>query len=75
MAQIERLGSSRPSPGRAPPDYPALLAQVDDAPPVLYVRGAMTPADEWAVAMVGTRKGQSLRTRGRQAVRKSWAEA
>lgn len=38
------------------PDYPVLLAQLTDAPPVLYVRGAITPADEWAVAMVGTRK-------------------
>lgn len=38
------------------PDYPALLAQVDDAPAVLYVKGALTPADEWAVALVGTRK-------------------
>lgn len=37
-------------------DYPALLKQLPDAPPVLYVRGELTPADEWAVAMVGTRK-------------------
>ncbi len=54
MAQIERLGVRVLT--WESPDYPALLAQVDDAPPVLYVRGAMTPADEWAVAMVGTRK-------------------
>ena len=38
------------------PDYPPLLAQVADAPPVLFVRGTITPSDEWAVAMVGTRK-------------------
>lgn len=37
-------------------DYPVLLSQIPDAPPVLFVRGELTPADEWAVAMVGTRK-------------------
>jgi DNA processing protein len=29
---------------------------VYDRPPVLYVRGTLTPADEWAVAVVGTRR-------------------
>ncbi len=38
------------------PDYPALLQQLPDAPPILFVRGEITPADEWAVALVGTRK-------------------
>lgn len=38
------------------PDYPALLSYILDAPPVLFVRGEITPVDEWAVAMVGTRK-------------------
>ncbi len=38
------------------PDYPDLLRQIADAPPVLFVRGDITPADEWAVALVGTRK-------------------
>ncbi|HEY90057.1 MAG TPA: DNA-protecting protein DprA [Thermoflexia bacterium] len=37
-------------------DYPSLLWEIDDAPPVLFVKGTLTPADEWAVAMVGTRK-------------------
>ncbi|MBN2005290.1 MAG: DNA-processing protein DprA [Anaerolineae bacterium] len=37
-------------------DYPSLLRQISDAPPVLFVRGTLTPADEWAVALVGTRK-------------------
>lgn len=36
--------------------YPALLRQIPDAPPVLFVKGDLTPADEWAVALVGTRK-------------------
>ena len=38
------------------PDYPALLSQIPDPPPVLFVLGEITPADEWAVATVGTRK-------------------
>ena len=36
--------------------YPRQLREVYDRPPVLYIRGALTPADEWAVAIVGTRK-------------------
>lgn len=38
------------------PDYPTRLAEIYDAPPVLYVRGALAPDDEWSVAVVGTRK-------------------
>jgi DNA processing protein len=37
-------------------DYPRQLREVYDRPPVLYVRGTLTPADEWAVAVVGTRR-------------------
>jgi DNA processing protein len=37
-------------------DYPSLLRQIDHPPPVLYVRGELLPQDEWAVAVVGTRK-------------------
>jgi DNA processing protein len=37
-------------------DYPRLLLELEDAPPVLYVKGTLEPADEWAVAIVGTRK-------------------
>ncbi len=37
------------------PDYPTALKAAADAPLVLYVRGFMLPADEAAVAMVGTR--------------------
>ncbi|MEA3397722.1 MAG: DNA-processing protein DprA [Chloroflexota bacterium] len=38
------------------PTYPLLLQQISDPPPVLFVKGELTPADEWAVALVGTRK-------------------
>ncbi len=36
--------------------YPSRLREIDDASPVLYVKGAWTDADEWSVAVVGTRK-------------------
>ena len=36
--------------------YPRHLKEVDDKPPVLYVRGKLEPGDEWAVAVVGTRR-------------------
>lgn len=38
------------------PDYPALLKQISAPPPVLYVRGRFEPVDQWAVAVVGTRR-------------------
>ena len=37
------------------PDYPHRLKETDDAPPVLYVRGALPPVDAPSVAVVGTR--------------------
>ena len=36
--------------------YPQRLKQIDQPPPVLFVRGALLPEDEWAVAVVGTRR-------------------
>ncbi len=36
-------------------EYPALLRQIYDPPPVLYVKGQMLPKDKNAVAMVGSR--------------------
>ncbi|NPA31126.1 MAG: DNA-protecting protein DprA, partial [Chloroflexi bacterium] len=38
------------------PDYPERLRPLPQAPPVLYLRGALTPQDAWAAAVVGTRK-------------------
>jgi len=46
------------------PEYPARLKEIDDKPPVLFVRGELTPDDEWAVAIVGTRRASPY---GRQA--------
>src|SRR5581483_4699983 len=43
--------------------YPASLRTIGDPPPVLFLRGDLVPADEWAVAIVGTRRATSY---GRQ---------
>jgi DNA processing protein len=37
-------------------DYPHLLQEIDQPPPVLYLRGSLLPADDLAVAVVGTRR-------------------
>ncbi|MGC9333290.1 MAG: DNA-processing protein DprA [Anaerolineae bacterium] len=37
-------------------DYPPNLRQIYNAPPVLYVQGRIETRDEWAVAVVGTRR-------------------
>jgi DNA processing protein len=36
--------------------YPRRLKEIHQAPPVLYVRGELLPDDDWAVAIVGTRR-------------------
>jgi DNA processing protein len=38
------------------PAFPAKLKEIYDAPPILYVRGNITPEDEWTIAVVGTRR-------------------
>jgi len=43
--------------------YPARLKEIYDYPPILYVRGAITAADEWCLAVVGTRRATAY---GRQ---------
>lgn len=35
--------------------YPAHLKQIDQPPPILYLKGDILPDDAWAVAIVGTR--------------------
>ncbi len=36
--------------------YPQRLRHIPQSPPVLYLRGDLRPEDDWAVAVVGTRK-------------------
>lgn len=43
--------------------YPAGLREIFDKPPVLYVRGGLAAADDWSVAVVGTRRATAY---GRQ---------
>jgi DNA processing protein len=44
-------------------NYPRRLKEIDQPPPVLYVKGKLIPQDDWAVAIVGTRQNT---TYGRQ---------
>lgn len=44
-------------------DYPRRLKELESAPAALYVRGDLLPEDDWAVAIVGTRR---LTAYGRQ---------
>ncbi|MFN8458039.1 MAG: DNA-processing protein DprA [Anaerolineae bacterium] len=37
-------------------NYPKLLQSINDSPPIVYVRGTLTPQDDWTVAVVGTRQ-------------------
>lgn len=56
LARLDRLGIALLT--WNDPDYPALLAElrdIDQAPPVLYLRGSLSAADEWAITVVGTR--------------------
>jgi len=46
--------------------YPPQLRHIHSPPPVLYVKGELRPEDEWAVAMVGTRRATVY---GKEAVR------
>lgn len=45
------------------PRYPARLREAYDRPPVLYLRGELTDADELSIAVVGTRRASAY---GRQ---------
>lgn len=48
-------------------DYPRLLLEIHDPPPVFYVKGTLTEEDAWAVAVVGTRRASSY---GREVTRR-----
>jgi len=48
------------------PTSPPLLRHIPGPPPVLYIKGELRPEDEWAVAVVGTRRATVY---GREATR------
>ncbi len=48
------------------PHYPTLLNNIENPPPILYLRGRLKPEDEWAVAVVGTRRATAY---GRECTR------
>jgi DNA recombination-mediator protein A/DprA/Smf-like nucleotide binding protein involved in DNA uptake len=50
------------------PAYPRLLQEIPLPPPVLYVRGTLGAADEWALAIVGTRRASWRGRRSRLSV-------
>lgn len=37
-------------------EYPARLKEIYDYPPLIYVRGSLTPEDEFCISVVGTRQ-------------------
>ncbi len=49
-------------------NYPRRLAEISQPPPLLYVRGNLQEIDEWAVAIVGTRKMTSYGKRAAQEI-------
>ncbi len=53
-AEVEKAGLSCVC--WADETYPRRLREIDNPPPLLFFRGALTEADDWAVAMVGTRR-------------------
>ncbi|MDQ3856502.1 MAG: DNA-processing protein DprA, partial [Chloroflexota bacterium] len=56
VAELEKLSASGVK-AVALPDtaYPWRLREIQNPPMVLYIRGELTEADEWAVGIVGTR--------------------
>jgi len=67
--RLTMLGIRAVHPGH--PDYPRLLAEISGRPPVIYLRGELTPTDESSVAIVGTRRATAY---GRQAAERIAAE-
>jgi len=57
------------------PDYPPHLREVFNAPPVLYVRGLVETRDEWAVAVVGTRRASVYGKEAAQLLGRGLAQA
>jgi DNA processing protein len=61
MAQVEKLGAKWLVPGQGL--YPRLLAELEDAPPLLTVKGNLNLLDRQAVAIVGARNASAAASR------------
>jgi DNA processing protein len=57
------------------PNYPDLLSEIPDAPPILWVRGNLNALTRPTVAMVGARNASSLGTRMARALSQELGEA
>lgn len=55
-------------------DYPALLKEIPDPPPVLFIRGDRSLLSSLQIAMVGTRSPSPMALQTTQAFAKSFAE-
>lgn len=54
LDHCERLGVTLLDSSQS--DFPASLQSISDTPPLLYVRGTLTPQDDLSIAMVGSRR-------------------
>lgn len=41
------------------PAFPSKLKEIPDVPPIIYVKGTLGPEDDWAIAVIGTRRSTS----------------
>ncbi|WP_420627798.1 DNA-processing protein DprA [Candidatus Leptofilum sp.] len=64
LARVQQTGVSLLT--REMPDYPNYLHEIPNPPPLLYYQGEILEQDQWAVAVVGTRR---LTAYGRQVTR------
>ena len=69
MEKIDRLGVRVLTWQSA--EYPQRLRDIDASPPVLYIKGTLQPQDDWAVAIVGTRRASAY---GREVTRQFAAD-
>lgn len=61
--------------GREMPEYPSLLQQIADPPPLLYCRGTLEPVDDVAIALVGARRSTPYGLRIAEKLARSLARA
>ncbi|MEL7114843.1 MAG: DNA-processing protein DprA [Pseudomonadota bacterium] len=69
-----RLAGARPVAIGAP-EYPKLLAEIPDAPPILWALGNLALAEKPTIAMVGARNASSLGTRMARALAETLGQA